>query len=849
MLETWLKKTREGMVEHGSKPFRWMRVFPPGVGIVMAVVAVVGGRLLWVNAQRPEHLQEITAAFGSVSLLNSPAQFNHDLNQFTYVATTDTRGVGLFLCETATGRKRLVGVQKDGSGSWHDEFDLRVWPWSPDDSSFIYSMRGSLFVCPVDTNSPSVELNLGTKTLATDVIWLNSLEFVWLEGETFCHAKRPQDGQWTIQRLPHQGRVSSLTAVDAHTIAWLQEDFICRLDWSQDLTGTNNPFVPLSSEAYALPQTNSLVLWLDASTLQLSNEAPVKVLADLSRRKNSAFINHNPPIFNAPGSSSALNGKGTIHFESGDSLLNATGLKTSKHLGITGSQPRSVFAVIRRNNGRQMLVNLGAPGEVGIYFGLCDQSDSLYLPAGWGAADSRFGRLPARWNILEATYDGASQGSYVNGSSLGKKPVALKTADKSVEIGLRTGSERSLTNAVASDGDFAELLVYDQVLSFTEQRQVEDYLSAKWFGSRPLSASCSFIWLDPKMTGLTGFNYSRETGRLLISRAENGRDTLWRMETGKGSLGEPTQILQGRFLRDAQWTGPREFAYTSREIGHQGLQMADLSGKQNAPLFQRGNIGWFKVTPDQKKVLFWGNVSNEPAAGIWQYDIGSGDLRSIIPGSEHPSAYAKKITPYNGFIRLPSGRNVYCTIYPPANFNRHKKYPLVIGDTLIADPIHGQWLQSGIAACGAYVVFVNRNSWYGEIDKWEENVRAVHKYLKRDPCIDPERVYLFGASAETRYMSECLERTPGLWHGAIFLNPSSLPDFSKSLPLQGRPKILISAGSEEREDERLKHFQQDAVQSGVLADIIIHPSETHRMVGTAGKLARLQAIKHFIFEE
>ena len=204
---------------------------------------------------------------------------------------------------------------------------------------------------------------------------------------------------------------------------------------------------------------------------------------------------------------------------------------------------------------------------------------------------------------------------------------------------------------------------------------------------------------------------------------------------------------------------------------------------------------------------------------------------------------------YTGFIRLSSGRNIDCTIYPPANFHRNKKYPLVIGDTLISDPIHGQWLQSGIAACGAYVVFVDRPYWYAGITNWEENVRAIYDYLKRDPSIDTRQVYLFGASAETHYMSECMEKTPGLWKGAILLNPGMLPDFSKSPLFQNRPKILISAGSEELEDQRFKKYQQDALQSGVLVEYIVHPTETHRMVGMDGKLARIQEIVHFIFEE
>ena len=54
-----------------------------------------------------------------------------------------------------------------------------------------------------------------------------------------------------------------------------------------------------------------------------------------------------------------------------------------------------------------------------------------------------------------------------------------------------------------------------------------------------------------------------------------------------------------------------------------------------------------------------------------------------------------------------------------------------------------------------------------EIINWEENVRAVYDYLRRDPSIDTERVYLFGASAETVYMSQCLERLLG-YGGELF---------------------------------------------------------------------------------
>jgi hypothetical protein len=488
MLENWLGTAKASITKHGSKPWRWTRVIPTSIWIIIAVVSLVGGRWFRVETGRPAHRQEIADAFGSVSLFNGGPEMNHDGSQITYVATGD-QGFAVFLCDPASGKKQTVMVANE------DTLPIHAWPWSPDDNAFIYSTRSNLFICQAaginGSNSASIDANE-----ASNVIWLNPLEFAWLEGETICYAKKATDGQWTVQRLSHQGRISSLTAIDTHTIAWLQENLICRLNLADDLTGTNNPFVYLNSDAYSMPLTNDLMLWLDAATLEQSNETPVTALADLSSKRNAAIFNRNPPTFNAPDSDDALNGKATIHFESGDYNVDATGLKTSRPLGIVNSQPRSIFAVMRRGTGRaMMLLNIGSTITNGGFFGFSDRNDTLYLPAGNFGPKNNGGmpKLPDSWHILETVYDGTQCKSYVNGRLKGVLALPFNTVDKEVEIGLRTVNATS-TNTMGSDGDFAELLIYNRALSYTEQRQVEDYLSVKWFGSRPLG------WI-PKSAG------------------------------------------------------------------------------------------------------------------------------------------------------------------------------------------------------------------------------------------------------------------------------------------------------------------------------------------------------------
>jgi predicted esterase len=156
---------------------------------------------------------------------------------------------------------------------------------------------------------------------------------------------------------------------------------------------------------------------------------------------------------------------------------------------------------------------------------------------------------------------------------------------------------------------------------------------------------------------------------------------------------------------------------------------------------------------------------------------------------------------------------------------------------------------TGLAACGACVAVVERPNWGAQLDRWETNVVALYKNLAHDPSFDSKRVYLFGQSEETIYMNRILVKSPGLWNGAIFLNPSELPDFSKSPRFQARPRIYLDAGGEEHEEDRFKKFQKDALASGGVVEFFAYPGETHRIVGSEARLTRARRVAHFVFEE
>jgi hypothetical protein len=825
------------MAQFGLMLWRWTRFLRSGAGLAILAVSLIGLRWWWIQAQRPAHLRENAAAYGSLRDFFGPARMNHDGSKFIYVATADDRGRALFLCDTATGTERQIIEDTQGVGAWKDDYNIQAGPWSPDDSCFLCCVSNQTMIFPADTRREKIVFDAGSFSQA---VWLTPTEFAYVTEETnLCTGQKRADGQWERRLfLSRTASLKSLTAISSDTVAWLEnDDVICRAN----LSGDEAP-PPSAATMASQPPTNGLALWLDASRLRQPDQERVLDLPDLSRNKNDAMWNGTPPVFNATNSPRALGGKATIHFAWLDSATNGTGLKTRAPIGIAGSAPRSVFVVMRHEANRPMMVSMGDTSAHGALFAV-EWSDQLYLPTGWWA-DNLIGMASTDWNLLEVVYDGERQKGYVNGILRGAANANLNTVNKEVEIGFRdpTGGQ----NAKAAEGDFAELLVYDRVLSAIERQRAEDYLRGKWFGQTSPSSQGSLVWFDPGLDGMTGFDYSKETGELLISRVENGQASVWRLDTASGPGAGATQVTEGQFARDAQWAGGGRFVYSSRDRA--GLVLANSSGGEGKPLLDRGIFDWFTVTPDQKQLFLFGTISNEPAPGIWRYDLASGALREVISSSDCPSVYAQAVKTSHSTIRLPGG-NVNCIIYRPANFDRHKKYPLVLGDTLITDPIYGESFMTSMAACGATVAVVERTWWPVGIQQWPQNVQALCEKLKSDPTVDTRQVYLFAAGDETPYLCQLVEDNPAPWRGLIVTGSGQLPDFSGAPRFQLRPKILVCFGELLRQGDQLDEYQQDMLSEGALVKYVVSPGETMRYVGEAAKRERIEAMERFIFEE
>jgi hypothetical protein len=196
----------------------------------------------------------------------------------------------------------------------------------------------------------------------------------------------------------------------------------------------------------------------------------------------------------------------------------------------------------------------------------------------------------------------------------------------------------------------------------------------------------------------------------------------------------------------------------------------------------------------------FGLASNELSQSLWHYDLAKALLSCVVPGVEHPSPYATQIEEMHGSYTVsdqrPQGRTLGYLLYPPANFNphEHKKYPLVIGNTLFLndDPRdkqrpHGHlWVQS-LANGGAFVVVVERPIWTVGIDRWPDNVMGIYRLLVQNPAVDKNRVFLYAASGETEHVNKllatnCVRIPAQIGHDSDF-NRTTFQSISDTVPI------------------------------------------------------------------
>jgi predicted esterase len=242
-------------------------------------------------------------------------------------------------------------------------------------------------------------------------------------------------------------------------------------------------------------------------------------------------------------------------------------------------------------------------------------------------------------------------------------------------------------------------------------------------------------------------------------------------------------------------------------------------------------------------------AKNSEPVGLWVCESGADEPKCAVSpwGKEPMNLHFQPALTGNAIYG--DRHSARFTVVPPANFSRQKKYPMVIGTSFYewAPIAHGVYAQA-LAHSGAFVVLVNYRwdqSRPETIFNHTNNVLAVYDQMVANPCIDKNRVYLFGFSAGTMVVHELVKDYPGRWRGIMLMNAGWLPNPKEGMVGQ----VLMTAGSTENQDARFRHYQDELCRIGIPASWYIHAGEQHVVRSQRAFYDRTMLMLNMVFEK
>jgi glucose/arabinose dehydrogenase len=287
----------------------------------------------------------------------------------------------------------------------------------------------------------------------------------------------PQDAPFSYDTLI--GFQHILATPDAYCLSGQLYNFA---GWSDGGATTHQVTAPVTNQTYVASFTASgpcvplpsagLVTHLEADSGVSTSGSTVVDWIDRSAMANDLTASGNPQLING-----ALNGNPVIDFDgNGDKLervVNLNGLPS-------GNADRSVYLVASyRSSGYGGFAwghGVGPPHSCNEVFGLIVAPNGNLMAQGWcndfDSGDSGTGQ---GWLIQSAIHSSSQLIHYRDGVQIDSRNHAYNTVNQNLVVGAELDSSPYLSMQVAA------ILIYDRALNGIEDRQVIDYLHAKYF--------------------------------------------------------------------------------------------------------------------------------------------------------------------------------------------------------------------------------------------------------------------------------------------------------------------------------------------------------------------------------
>ncbi|WP_109830714.1 T9SS type A sorting domain-containing protein [Reichenbachiella versicolor] len=224
------------------------------------------------------------------------------------------------------------------------------------------------------------------------------------------------------------------------------------------------------------------VLWLDASTLNLSNDDPITIWPDLSGNGNDLTQQATDPVpfFRNDGLGGANN---VVRFDGTERYLTITDGDATALDNIPGI---TIYIVANLatvdTNPRGLISKRNSANNQSTYSLFTWTGSDLYNYIQTSSRNTLIGTNPLSGStnyIINQIFDGTNQEQFISGSSNGSvvhpNPGSIANSSSTLFLG-------TLNNNYGTymDGDMAEVIIYGEGLNDAERIIVDNYLSAKY---------------------------------------------------------------------------------------------------------------------------------------------------------------------------------------------------------------------------------------------------------------------------------------------------------------------------------------------------------------------------------
>ncbi|HEX5222837.1 MAG TPA: hypothetical protein VFZ59_24990 [Verrucomicrobiae bacterium] len=305
---------------------------------------------------------------------------------------------------------------------------------------------------------------------------------------------------------------------------------------------------------------------------------------------------------------------------------------------------------------------------------------------------------------------------------------------------------------------------------------------------------------------------------LLVNCRDASGQWLFRLQLD-GRISERERVYEASdFVRDVRAMGRGiSYAFLANDPGGCAfaVKLPESAGLKLIPW----NGGARRLVLNGSKLFFYGYEEGS-VPGVWECDTVSGEFKRVVAGGS--SAKVGVVRTMSGLMTNRSGQvRFYRLLHSPKA--RDEKKPVLLAQEM------NEWFAGfQIAArCGYLVAVVDRpfeHTWAGDLPHtWAEDVGALYDIVAKHPNADTNHVYLYACSRDTSGMSQLVSEQPALAKGLICYSPSALPDPAR---LQGK-NLLLTSGDSAGDSERLRNFQDRAVQSGNAVTLLLQPGSGH----------------------